>query len=371
MSHNSPITEVLTDHIYGALLGDTGWQNFLDSLRSILPNGQAHLFYHDIKSGAGGIPLSAGVDPVYASSYEEYFSKRNPWMKGASTRPIGLGVPAKAMLPHEELLRSELYCDWLRPQGVDTAIGVTVAREQGCNFLLSVTYKDAGDHEAVAAAQILQTLAPHLKRAFGFYRRNHGGSRALLNEASIFDTLQIGVVSLGLHGTVKSLNTTAQRLIEADQGIWVDRLGRLQCSLAEVMHTMNSELSIWAGSASTSRLRTWLVSRPHWKLPLRITMFRPSRSASEVYFSGPEALLLLEDPEVSGKPAIELIGGHYGLTRAEQRVIAGIAEGKTLDEIAAEFRVSTGTVRTQTKSIFSKLGVQRQADIVRIVHMLG
>lgn len=371
MSHNSPIVEALIDHIYGALLGDTGWQDFLDSLRSILPNGQAHLFYHDIKSGAGGIPLSAGVDPVYATSYEEYYSKRNPWMKGASTRPIGLGVPAKAMLPHEELLRSELYSDWLKPQGVDTAIGVTIAREQGCNFLLSVTYKDIGDQEAVASAQILQTLAPHLKRAFGFYRRSQGGGRALLNEASIFDNLQIGVVSLGLHGTVKSLNTTAHRLIDADQGIWIDRLGRLQCSQPEVMNAIGSELSIWAGSAPTSRLKTWLMSRPRCHLPLRITMFRPSRSASEVYFYGPEVLLLLESPEVSGKPAIGLIGRHYGLTRAEQRVMAGIADGRTLEDIAAAFKVSTGTVRAQTKSIFSKLGVQRQADIVRIVHLLG
>ncbi len=371
MSDGSPITDTLIDQIYGALLGEANWHEFLDSLRTILPNGQAVLFYHDLNRGTGAVGLSSGIDLNYTTSYEAHYSRINPWMKGASTRPIGLGVSAKSMLPHEELLRTEFYHDWLKPQGLASAVGITLARERDCNFLLSITHRDVEDRDALMAAQVLQTIAPHLKRAFGFYRRNGSAGTALLGGGPVFDALRIGVLTLGHGGTVKSANIAASQLLDANEAIWTDRTGRFQCASPDVMSVLKVELSLWTAGPQTLLMKTWLMARPNGKLPLRITMFRPSRSALEAYFSGPEIMLLLEEPTSNGTPSTDLISRHFGLTRAEHRVMAAIAEGRTLDEIAIAFAVSIGTVRSQAKSIFAKLGVQRQADIVRIVHLLG
>ena len=54
------------------------------------------------------------------------------------------------------------------------------------------------------------------------------------------------------------------------------------------------------------------------------------------------------------------------LTRREREVLARLAEGERVGDIARGFHVSEATVRTQVKSILSKLGVNSQIAAVAI-----
>ena len=57
----------------------------------------------------------------------------------------------------------------------------------------------------------------------------------------------------------------------------------------------------------------------------------------------------------------------YGLTAAEARVAAHLADGGSIDTYATEAGVTRGTVRVQLKSVFAKTGVNRQASLVKLV----
>ena len=57
----------------------------------------------------------------------------------------------------------------------------------------------------------------------------------------------------------------------------------------------------------------------------------------------------------------------YGLTPAEGEVAAALAEGSTVGEIAVTTGRKESTVRWHVKNLHSKLGVHRQADVVRLV----
>lgn len=59
------------------------------------------------------------------------------------------------------------------------------------------------------------------------------------------------------------------------------------------------------------------------------------------------------------------------LTRREQEVLQGLVDGKSLQEIAHEAFVGVGTVRTQAKAIFRKLGVRSQIAAVAAAHGAG
>src|SRR5258706_2905812 len=151
----------LISDIYAALLGQGDWQSFLDRLTSVLPNGKATLFYHDFAARSGALSINAQVDPDSIAAYNQHYAARNPWMPKVMTRPPGLGVRAEAMLPREDLLRTEFYADFMRPQGLCSGVGVTIFRDQGCNFMLSLLSGPAEDAEAAAAAALLGRLAPH------------------------------------------------------------------------------------------------------------------------------------------------------------------------------------------------------------------
>src|SRR5690606_17727633 len=115
----------LISDIYAALLGHGDWQTFVDRITEILPNGKATLFYHDYTAGSGALSINSGFGRDIATAYSQYYAAKNPWMPKALTRPLGLGVRAEQMLPREDLLRTEFYADYLRPQGVCSAVGVT------------------------------------------------------------------------------------------------------------------------------------------------------------------------------------------------------------------------------------------------------
>lgn len=55
----------------------------------------------------------------------------------------------------------------------------------------------------------------------------------------------------------------------------------------------------------------------------------------------------------------------FGLTPAEARLAAALKDGLSLKEASAALNISVNTARNQIKSVFEKLGVNRQGDLIR------
>lgn len=61
----------------------------------------------------------------------------------------------------------------------------------------------------------------------------------------------------------------------------------------------------------------------------------------------------------------------FGLSGAEARLIVALTEGLTPPDVAERFGIALGTVRVQLRSIYGKLGVKRQSEIVaRVMRLL-
>lgn len=223
-----PRSQRLIDLVYAALLGEASWQAFLDELHTLLPNGKAVLFYHDPRTSAGALRLTAEIEPSLSAQYEAYYSRINPWMKSAVTRQIGRVVAADAMLPRSELIRTEYYNDYLRPRDVHTGIGVTLLREESCNFLLSVMGADAEEARILEAADCVQAVVPHLKRAFDFYRRDAASRLGVLSGQGL-GAMRAGILHLGQRFKVHLANAIARELSETSQSFGIDSSGRFRC----------------------------------------------------------------------------------------------------------------------------------------------
>jgi DNA-binding CsgD family transcriptional regulator len=59
------------------------------------------------------------------------------------------------------------------------------------------------------------------------------------------------------------------------------------------------------------------------------------------------------------------------LTKAEAKLAARLACGETIEDIAEEHGVSISTARVQLKSIFTKTGSSRQAELVSLLTRLA
>ncbi|MEO6015221.1 MAG: LuxR C-terminal-related transcriptional regulator [Devosia sp.] len=57
----------------------------------------------------------------------------------------------------------------------------------------------------------------------------------------------------------------------------------------------------------------------------------------------------------------------YGLSPAQQRLASLVAENKSLNEIAAEMKITANTARTHLNRVFEKTGVRTQTALVRVL----
>lgn len=114
--------------------------------------------------------------------------------------------------------------------------------------------------------------------------------------------------------------------------------------------------------APSGPLRT-VVLRRREGLPLIATM-TPLVTAA----TGPlGALVLLQDPEATPRPAAAMLRQAFGLTAAETAVAQALVQGTAPRQIAEQRQVSLNTVRTLVARVLGKTGTRRQADLVRLL----
>ena len=87
--------------------------------------------------------------------------------------------------------------------------------------------------------------------------------------------------------------------------------------------------------------------------------------AAEFDGEGHPRCALIAAPPEAGNQVLNVFRQTLGLTPAEARLAARLRFGLSLKEAAEELGISVNTARNQLKSIFEKLGVNRQADLVR------
>jgi DNA-binding CsgD family transcriptional regulator len=65
--------------------------------------------------------------------------------------------------------------------------------------------------------------------------------------------------------------------------------------------------------------------------------------------------------------SIDLLRSHFDLTPAEARLALHLVAGETLRSAEAKLGITYETARTHLKSIFSKTGTCRQAELVVVI----
>jgi DNA-binding CsgD family transcriptional regulator len=77
-------------------------------------------------------------------------------------------------------------------------------------------------------------------------------------------------------------------------------------------------------------------------------------------------MILAADPDARS-PSERDLAEFFGLSRAESWLTAALLAGKTTREAATDLEVQITTLRTQLSSVLRKVGVSRQAELIRVL----
>lgn len=182
----------------------------------------------------------------------------------------------------------------------------------------------------------------------------------------ILDSMSVGALIADPTGQVRFANAAAEEILAENDGL-SRRDNRIQGARSFETNTLLAAVrDVAANNRAEKRDGAMLIARPSGKRPYAVVVM-PLAAPAGGEAKAPRALVFVSDLAHRNNELAPRLSQLFGLSKAEARVAAGIAEGRRLTEIAQEFDVRMPTVRTQLRAVLKKVGASRQADLVRIV----
>ena len=182
---------------------------------------------------------------------------------------------------------------------------------------------------------------------------------------TLVDQDLVALICLDHRGAVVESNARGRDVLLADGGLR-ERNGRLAAHRVQDSKAFEDLLAAALSGtdepprASVAVLGAWPDQRPltAWINPVEGSADCNRRIA---------ALVVVVDPWQATPVNPEQIARSLGLTPAESRVAASLAEGKTVADIARATNRKPESVRQLVKQALSKTWCSRQAELVRVV----
>jgi DNA-binding CsgD family transcriptional regulator len=355
----------IVESIYDAAVDPTRWATALEKL-SAPTDGKGFIVIHDPQMAAGSCPIFANWEASAIDSYNKYYASRNAWLARVATRPVGKAEPSEFFLGRSDLLKTEWYNDFLRPNRLQSGTGVTVLRDGGRFVSAGVLIPRCTDAEHAAHVALLQRVTPHLERALKVNRQLSGADFRWRTAEECLDRLKIGVVVAGQSGKVLFANAEAKRILSQNDGLCLDREGRLLAGAHQDNEWLRRTLhSIVTGGDLRGESGVLSVRRRSGRRPYGL-LAAPLRPPDQLFGAeGRMAILFISDIS-SRQPSAGRLAETFGLTPAEGRLLHVLLQGHGLSEAAALLGISANTAKTQLQSLFGKTDCSRQADLVKI-----
>jgi len=220
-----------------------------------------------------------------------------------------------------------------------------------------------------ADKQMLLSLRPHLEHALKVHllMKRSELEKEIYGES--LNRLTIGTVILDGRGKVVEVNRAAMNILTRSSCISLN-----DQQLVVSKSRFRAEFSRLVNSAITWRekqLPDTFVEALRIECPTGSDiglLIRTAPITSWYQTDGvPAVIINLEDFGVDQRAPESIISRLFGLTKSEARLASMLASGLTLTDAAVKLNLTESSVRTYSKKIFAKMGVGRQAELVRLI----
>jgi len=335
---------------------------------------------HDLQTRNHLGSISANFYPDVLATYEPYFAEINPWYPGMLTAPMHRVITDRDLLPREELIKTEFWADYVRPQN-DTAAGAgtILFREEDRLLVLTGNYNWARqeDYEG-PTVRLLDMLSSHARQAFRIQRTLEGHRLVDKQYREVLDTVSNAVFLIDAMGRLSHPNRQAEALLRSNELVYAgpDKVlhfldPRADASLARAVSEIASEHVHSLPDAIPLRSNDGVDLCLATVVPFRARVETTGFPSDFHTRNRPIAMLTIIDPARKKHPLRVALSALYQLTPAEIRLAEALNEGLSLTEYSNRRQLSIHTVRNQLKAIFQKTYTQKQAELIGLLHRLS
>jgi DNA-binding CsgD family transcriptional regulator len=368
----------LLDLIYEAAYEPACWTNVIERLGDVLGGNLVWLSQLNARDGSGGTvddPM-ARVDPIWPQRYLEYYGALNPlafvddpdrYLR--EWRPIVL--TDEEWLAKEDLVRTEYYNDFLRPQDGHSVMWIRLVREGSHIAVLNVSRSERGGRFNQPDFKVARTLQPHLIRAFKMGKRLGLGKRREQEAEMMLDLSASALFLLDTDGTLRHANCAGERMLASGTALTVagGKLRTKYPARAKDLERLIANAASPDAAVRTGGSMALYAPRRTKPFSILVTPMGPDRFTSVA--TALSVCVSVTDLEAEIYLPEHALREVFALTAAEMRLAQALYSGASLKEAAGRFDISTNTVRVQLASIFRKTQTNRQPDLVAVLARLA
>jgi DNA-binding CsgD family transcriptional regulator len=359
----------LIGEIYDASLDPDLWDLVLERMAAFLKTATASIGSFDGIQYHVNFNKAWGYDPYYYQLFLDRYAKTNPTNFSAWLLEAGDVASIGDVVPYEEYAASAIFREWGEPQGYIDAIQATLEKSAtALAFFHAIRHKHVGlvDEEL---RRKLKLLTPHLRRSVLIGKVVDLHKVEAANLADTLDGLAAGMFLLDATARMIHANKRGRAMID-DSAVVRGSNGSFLVvdpvanqTLRDIVRAAGSgDAAIGVRGITIPIAGTGIQRFVAHVLPLTSgARQRVGSSHSAV------AAVFVKETTLDGGTPIEALMTSYKLTPAELRVLMAIVEVGGTPEVAKILGISDTTVKTHLQRIFVKTGVNRQADLVKIV----
>lgn len=354
------------NNFYDAGLGLGTWQSAVDYLNVLMPSVAFAIYGQDVNKRASLGTVFSGFDPQAMADFNTYYASVNVWGEGFARSALGTLLHSDDFLPREALFKTEYYNDWLIKQEDQVAgWGSLLRNEQGRFLALSSTMRSRDeDRVSTSLSYLIEAITPHVDRAVQL-ARVVGGPAIRSDLETVVGQVEDAAYILTGRGAIFCMND-AGRLALSRSGFFKPGGISLSFETAEASLWLKGALSAFRrGDYRAERNVLGIKSRTGdyaecglW--PLAETRIHPA-PIIEFLEDIPLGLLVLRP---AARDVLVDLKRRYALTDSEMEIANMLVSGKSLVDIGRYRGRSVHTVRNQLRSLYEKIGVRRQSELV-------
>jgi len=187
--------------------------------------------------------------------------------------------------------------------------------------------------------------------------------------AEMSDRALAAIVVTDAFGCISEANSPARAILAENDGLTV-RDGVLSAARSDDNARLARLILEAAGGVDgltfINKSAVMRVARPSCRRPLALVV-SPTHNRASPFGRSHAVTIAFADPERAPEAEADLLARLYGFTAREAAVAALLVQGHSPSEVADELAMSENTVRTHVRHVFDKMGVERLADLVRLL----
>ncbi|BDM64227.1 hypothetical protein NFHSH190041_16790 [Shewanella sp. NFH-SH190041] len=360
----------LVETIYDAAQNKTCWAAPLEQLRQLFNANFVTLILklpsHEDEDDLG-LMIAVGGN-LNGKGQVQYLPYRHNLTPFANQRPDRV-FTVDDLMDDDDWRNSSYRKHWCEENDVYHVMAVDITAAEVGSLRFRITRPQAAENFNAEEKALCQFLVPHLRRALSINLELDRSQSIGSMFSQAIGRLSIATIQIDESGRILEQNVFAKEILDSADGLKV-----VAGKLTAIYPSDNRELKYLIKGAferarnheKPSLPEAMSVNRPSGEVNLGVVIeVVPTPSWAENRGHN-KAVVYIRDSVAKSQASSEIAKKLFGLTPAETALSLQLANGLSLEEAAEALNIRRNTARAHLRAIFSKTGVRRQTELVRI-----